>query len=106
MDSGSRTRRKFRKRFVPSSTTPRLLRIASAVVASVGLLAAVWIFAVADANVRDPELSKRDVQEARRIGGQVTEVTIEMNAFVRSLGHGRRLACTIGVVALGAAGFG
>jgi hypothetical protein len=97
------------------------LRIAAGVIAVVGLLAAVTIYAtasdVASANgvrfdfvngqpfVIKPQESAHDQRELQRLGGTAAVMTLRFSRWFDSLWRGRRLAYTVAtlsiVVALG-----
>ena len=83
----------------------RRLRTSGFILLAAGLLAAVVIFCL----VRPPEeldalsldaQSKRDTRELELMGGKSYILFTDINEWVASLFHGRRLAYTVGVLSV------
>lgn len=91
----------------------RLMRRIAIAVLAVGLSAAAVVFALAPAegsgdetdaaaSIRD---SRRYEQAMERIGGKAVVFAAELNDWLASLWHGRRLAATLAVISVAVAWF-
>lgn len=100
-----------------STVQSRLYRIGISILI-VGLSCATWIFVAAtddigDGNVVNYQIvagnnyalttgdSKRYQYDMERIGGKYAVVTDEINQWLSSLWHGKRLAYTVSILAIG-----
>ena len=105
------------KQDLPDKDSPAqtMLRRIGVAILVVGLSAAAWVFATAPAAdesaaagdtgpyVAGVDNSKRYRLELERIGGKSAVVTAEFSDWFDSLWHGRKLAGTLAVLAVGSA---
>jgi len=83
----------------------RLLRIGTCILVA-GLLSAAFVFRSAPPVRKDLDplvfgRSKRDLDEMERIGGKSVILAVELDDWIGSLWHGRRLAYTLTFVSVG-----
>jgi len=83
------------------SSNARLVRRASLVIAAIGLVLAVvaWVHAGPDQEV-DAVEHQREMQQLERLGGTASVRTADLDAWLSSLWHGRRLAATLAALGL------
>jgi uncharacterized membrane protein len=83
----------------------RLLRRTGVIVLVAGLIIAAFIYGnAADVDDAADSLTKRDLYQLEKLGGQEYVITSELNSFLASLWHGRRLAGTIFVISAAVSG--
>jgi hypothetical protein len=88
------------------SAPHRRVQLAGALIAVLGLVAAafVWFGAPGDDEGVDDGMAQRERQQVERLGGRATVQTVQFDAWLGSLWHGRRLAWTLAILSLAAGG--
>jgi hypothetical protein len=103
-----------------AATPRRRLQRAGVAILIAGWVAAAFVFfmagsgdatATADRRIVNGQVydvpldsSKRDLQQVERMGGKATVRMVELEAWLGSLWHGKRLACMLALLAAAAGG--
>jgi hypothetical protein len=82
----------------------KILRASAVIILVAGIAIAALIFWKNPRDVDDESdaLSKRDIYQLEKLGGKEYVFSVEINSWLSSLWHGRRLAFTIIVIFSGA----